>query len=415
MTINRRGHLERTIVALDIGTTKICTLVAEVGPGPDNLMRIVGVGTVPSKGIRKGVVVNVGEVTAAIKESLHKAERTSGYEIASAYVGLAGSHVDAVNSRGVVAISRGEKGIRPVDVERALEAARAIDIPHNRETLHIIPRSFTVDGADGVRDPIGMQAYRLEVEAHIVTGSTSSIRNLIKCVQNAGIQIDALVLEPLASGEAVLTDMEREMGVVVVDIGGGTTDIAIFIEGTIWHAVVLPNGGEQITNDIAIGLRTPFDSAEEVKLKYGHALPDSVMPEELVEVTMFGEDGMQAFPRQFLAEIIEARTEEILEMVLKEIKRSGYDGLLPAGIVLSGGTSELPGIRELARDILGLPARTGMPQNLRGLVDTLQSPAFATSVGLLEWGFKHDIPIGTRQSSEVGMKMPAWLKAFLPR
>jgi cell division protein FtsA len=264
-------------VALDIGTTKICTLVAEVGPPPDNAMRIVGVGVVPSKGIRKGVVVNVGEVTAAITESLHRAERTSGYAIASAYVGLAGSHISSINSRGVVAISRGERGIRPVDVERALEQARALDIPHNREILHIIPRGFTVDGDDGVRDPIGMQAYRLEVEAHIVTGSTSSIRNLIKCVQSAGIQIDALVLEPLASGEAALTDIEREMGVVLVDIGGGTTDIAIFIEGSIWHTVVLPTGGEQLTNDIAVGLRTPFSTAEDLKIKYGHALPHTIV------------------------------------------------------------------------------------------------------------------------------------------
>jgi cell division protein FtsA len=402
-------------VALDIGTTKICTLVAEVGPPPDNAMRIVGVGVVPSKGIRKGVVVNVGEVTTAITESVHRAERTSGYAVASAYVGLAGSHINSINSRGVVAISRGERGIRPVDVERALEQARAIDIPHNREVLHIIPRGFTVDGDDGVRDPIGMQAYRLEVEAHIVTGSTSSIRNLIKCVQNAGIQIDALVLEPLASGEAALTDIEREMGVVLVDIGGGTTDVAIFIEGSIWHTVVLPTGGEQLTNDIAVGLRTPFNMAEELKIRYGHALPHTIMPEEMVRVSTFGEDGQQSISRQFLSEIIEARAEEILEMVLKEIKRSGYDGLLPAGLVLCGGVADLAGLRDLARDIMGLPARIGEPQNLRGLVDTLQSPAFTTSVGLLEWGIKHDLPQQANHQHPGGtIKMPGWLKVFLP-
>lgn len=407
--------MDRTVVALDIGTTKICTLVAEVGPPPENIMRIVGVGVVPSKGIRKGVVVNVGEVTAAITESLHRAERTSGYAVASAYVGLAGAHISSINSRGVVAISRGERGIRPVDVERALEQARAIDIPHNREILHIIPRGFTVDGDDGVRDPLGMQAYRLEVEAHIVTGSTSSIRNLIKCVQNAGIQIDALVLEPLASGEAALTDIEREMGVVLVDIGGGTTDIAIFIEGSIWHTVVLPTGGEQITNDIAVGLRTPFATAEELKIKYGHALSHTILPEETVRVSMFGEDGQQSISRHFLSEIVEARAEEILEMIQKEIKRSGYDGLLPAGLVLCGGTAELAGMRDLARDILGLPARIGEPQNLRGLVDTLQSPAFTTSVGLLEWGIKHDLPQQTNHPPNGGsLKVPGWLKVFLP-
>ena len=406
--------MDRTIVALDIGTTKICALVAEVGPPPENILRIVGVGTVPARGIRKGVVVNVSEVTAAIIESLSLAERTSGYEIASAYVGLAGSHVNAVNSRGVVAISRGERGIRPVDVERALEAARAIDIPHNREILHIIPRGFTVDGDDGVRDPVGMQAYRLEVEAHIVTGSTSSIQNLVKCVHNAGIHIDAMVLEPLASGEAALTDIEREMGVALVDIGGGTTDIAIFIEGSIWHTMVLPTGGEQLTNDVAVGLRTPFNRAEEIKIKYGHALPHTITPGEAVQVDVFGEDGRQQISRQFLSEIIEARTEEICEIVLKEIKRSGYDGLLPAGVVLCGGTAELPGLRELARDVMGLPARVGEPQQLQGLVETLQSPAFATSVGLLEWGVRHDLPQASSRSPSGYLKMPEWLKLFLP-
>lgn len=406
--------MDRTVVALDIGTTKICTLVAEVSPPPENNMRIVGVGTVPSNGIRKGVVVNVNEVTAAIIESLHRAERTSGYEIASAYVGLAGAHINSVNNRGVVAISRGERGIRPVDVERALESARAIDIPHNREILHIIPRDFAVDGDDGVRDPIGMQAYRLEVEAHIVTGATSSIRNLIKCVQKSGIQIDALVLEPLASGEAILTDIEREMGVVLIDIGGGTTDIAIFIEGSIWHTVVLPTGGEQITNDIAVGLRTPYNVAEEVKIKYGHAVSSAVLPEEMVRAELFGYDGQQQIPRQFLAEIVEARVEEIFEMVLQEIKRSGYDGLLPAGVVLCGGAASLPGIRDLVREVMELPTRVGEPQNLRGLVETLQSPAFATSVGLLEWGIKQDLPKPAPQSSNHSFKVPTWLKAFLP-
>jgi cell division protein FtsA len=407
--------VERTVVALDIGTTKICALVAEIGPPPENAIRIVGVGTVPSKGIRKGVVVNVNEVTTAVVDALRRAERTSGYEIASAYVGLAGSHINAVNSRGVVAISRGERGIRPIDVERALEAARAIDIPHNREILHVLPRGFAVDGDDGVRDPIGMQAYRLEVEAHIVTGSTSSIRNLVKCVQDAGIQIDALVMEPLASGEAVLTEIEREMGVVLIDIGGGTTDIAIFIEGSIWHTVVLPTGGEQITNDIAVGLRMPYNAAENLKIKYGHAVSHAVMPEEMIKADMFGEEGQQQAPRQFLAEIIEARTEEIFEMILKEIKRSGYDGLLPAGVVLCGGTAQLPGIKDLARNVLGLPTRIGEPQNLRGLVDTLQSPAFATSVGLLEWGITHDLPQPVHhQSGGSQLKVPTWLKAFLP-
>jgi cell division protein FtsA len=406
--------VDRTVVALDIGTTKICTLVAEVGPPPESELRIVGVGTVPSRGIRKGVVVNVKEVAAAIMESLRLAERTSGYEIASAYIGLAGAHINAINSRGVVAISRGERGIRTIDVERALESARAIDIPHNREILHIIPRGFAVDGDDGVRDPVGMQGYRLEVEAHIVTGATTSIQNLIKCAQSTDVHIDAMVLEPLASGEAVLTDIEREMGVVLVDIGGGTTDIAVFIEGSIWHTVVLPTGGEQITNDVAVGLRTPYNTAEEIKIKYGHALPQDVMPEEMVKAEIFGEDGQQQVPRQFLAEIVGARVEEIFEMVQNEIKRSGYDGLLPAGLVLCGGTAELPGIRDLAREIMSLPVRIGVSQNLSGLVDTLNSPAFATTVGLLRWGITHDLPHPVQQPTGNPVKMPGWLKVFLP-
>jgi cell division protein FtsA len=406
--------VDQTVVALDIGTTKICTLVAEVGPPPAGSKRIVGVGTVPSKGIRRGVVVDVGEVANAVLESIRLAERTSGYEIASAYVGLAGAHISAVNNRGVVAINQGERGIRSLDVDRVLEAARAIDIPQNREILHVIPRSYSVDGEDGVRDPIGMQAYRLEVEAHIVTGSTSSIRNLVNCVQNAGVQIDALVLEPLASGETVLTDIERDMGVALVDIGGGTTDIALFIEGSIWHTVVLPTGGEQITKDIAVGLRTPFTVAEDVKVKYGHALPQAVMADEMLKINMFGEDVQQQVPRQFLSEIVEARVEEIFELILKEIKRSGYDGLLPAGVVICGGTAELPGIRDVAREVLGLPVRIGEPQELQGLVDTLQSPAFATSVGLLDWGIKHDLSRLAQQPVNNSLKMPSWLKVFLP-
>ena len=406
--------MDQTVVGLDIGTTKICTLVAEVGTSSEKATRIIGVGIVPSKGIRRGVVVDVGEVTQAVLESIRLAERTSGYEIASAYVGLAGAHIQAVNSRGVVAISRGERGVRPLDVERALEAARAIDIPQNREILHVIPRCYTVDGDDGVRDPVGMQAYRLEEEAHIVTGSTSSIRNLVNCVQNAGIQIDALVLEPLASGETALTDIEREMGVALVDIGGGSTDIALFIEGSIWHTVVLPTGGEQITKDIAVGLRTPFDVAEEVKVKYGHALSQTVMSGEMIKINVFGGDGQQQISREFLSEIIEARVEEIFELIQKEIKRSGYDGLLPAGLVLCGGTAELPGIRDLAREVLGLPVRIGEPQNLQGLVDTLQSPAFATGVGLLDWGIKHDLPQASHQPTNHSLKMPSWLKVFLP-
>jgi cell division protein FtsA len=404
--------VERTIVGIDVGTTKICTLVGEVDEARN--LRIVGVGVTPARGIRKGVVVNVQEATEAIATSIEKAERISGYAIESAYVGLAGGHISAINSRGVVAVNRGERGVQPADVERALDAARAVAIPHNRQILHVIPRGYTVDGDDGVRDPLGMQAYRLEVESHIITGATASIHNLVKCVQATDVGIDALVLEPLASGEAVLSDVEREMGVVLADIGGGTTDIAIFIEGSIWHTVVLPTGGEHITNDIGVGLRTPFTTAEELKIKHGHARPRSINPNETLDVAVFGEGERGRVSRQFLSQIIEARVEEIFDLILQEIKRSGYDGLLPAGVVLCGGTADLAGIRDLARDMLHLPVRIGAPQDLQGLVDILGSPAYGTSVGLLKWGLHHDVPRPTRVRRNGHLRLPGFVRAFLP-
>jgi cell division protein FtsA len=405
--------MESVAACIDVGTTKICTLIGETDDAADGL-RIVGVGVVPSRGIRKGVVVNVKETTNAILASIDKAERISGCEIESAYVGLAGAHISSINSVGAVAINRGERGVQPSDVERALDAARAMPVPHNRQVLHAIPRSYKLDGDDGVRDPLGMQAYRMEVEAHIITGATTSIHNLVKCVQATGIGVDAMVLEPLASGEAVLTEVEREMGVVLADIGGGTTDIAIFIEGSIWHTVVLPMGGEQITHDIAIGLRTPFTTAEEIKIKYGNTSSKNVQIDETLDVTAFGEGGPQQVSRLFLTQIIEARVEEIFELIRQEIKRSGYDGLLPAGVVLCGGTADLAGIRDVAREQLNLPVRTGTPHDMRGLVDVLGSPAYATSVGLLLWGLRRDVLRPNRDRRNDGLKLPDWLRAFLP-
>ncbi len=405
--------MERVAACIDVGTTKICTLIGETDDAADDL-RIVGVGVVPSRGIRKGVVVNVKETTDVILASIDKAERISGCEIESAYVGLAGSHISSINSVGAVAINRGERGVQPADVERALDAARAMPVPHNRQVLHAIPRSYKLDGDDGVRDPLGMQAYRMEVEAHIITGATTSIHNLVKCVQATGIGVDAMVLEPLASGEAVLTEVEREMGVVLADIGGGTTDIAIFIEGSIWHTVVLPMGGEHITHDIAIGLRTPFTTAEELKIKYGNTSSKNIQIDETLDVTAFGEGGPQEVSRLFLTQIIEARVEEIFELIRQEIKRSGYDGLLPAGVVLCGGTADLAGIRDVAREQLNLPVRTGTPHDMRGLVDVLGSPAYATSVGLLLWGLRRDVSRPNRDGRNDGLKLPRWLRAFLP-
>ncbi|MBI5563391.1 MAG: cell division protein FtsA [Chloroflexi bacterium] len=375
--------MERTIVGIDVGTTKICTLVGEA---TDNELRIVGVGVAPARGIKKGVVVNVVDAASAIKASIEKAERSSGYEIARAFVSVSGAHINAINSRGVVGVSRGDKGITGEDVGRALEAARAIAIPQDREVLHVIPRGYTIDGQDGVKEPIGMSGFRLEVEAHIVTGQTSSIHNLLKCVENCNVGVDGLVLNPIASGTAVLTDNEKEMGVVLADIGGGTTDIAIFIEGSVWHTTVLAVGGAHITNDVAVGLRVPAEAAEQLKIEHGHARFETIDPTEVVQVKAFGDGGVTRVQRRDLAEIIEARAEEIFQLILQEIKRSGYDGLLPAGVVVSGGTAQLRGLRELGRQALSLPVRIGQPQGISGLIDTVDSPAYATPVGLLLWG-----------------------------
>jgi cell division protein FtsA len=407
----------RTIVGIDVGTTKICTLVGEAYD--DGQLRIIGVGVTPSRGLRKGVVVNVHEATEAITASVHKAERISGYEIESAYVGVGGGHISAINSRGVVGISRGERGISQFDIDRALDAARAIAIPHNREIIHTIPRGYVVDGQEGVKDPVGMQGIRLEVETHIVTGASTSVSNLVKCVREAGVEIDDLILQPLASGEAVLREPEREMGVVLADIGGGTTDIGIFIEGSIWHTVVLGTGGEHLTRDVAVGLRTPFNTAEELKIKYGHAIPNSLTTDELIEVTSFGNGARQEVSRLRLAEVIEARAEEILALILREVKRSGYDSLLAAGLVVCGGSADLAGLKELAEQVLRLPVRVGTPHDLQGLTDVLESPAYATAVGLLLWGARH------AQTGEPGSGRPRppsifwqrirdWFRAFLP-
>ena len=407
--------MERTIVGIDVGTTKICTLVAEVDD--DEQLHVVGVGVVPARGLRKGVIVNVSEATASIAESIDVAERLSGYQVERAYVGVSGGHVASMNSRGVVAVGRGDRGVGYDDIERAMDAAGAVPVPHNRQIIHVIPRGYIVDGQNGIRDPIGMHGFRMEVEAHIVTGSATAVHNLINCVENVGVAVDEIILDPLASGQAVLTETEREMGVVLADVGGGTTDIAIFIEGTIWHTVVLEVGGNHFTNDLSIGLRLPFESAEEVKLRYGHARPNNVRAEESFSVASFGGETQQQVFRREVAYILQARAEEIFGLILREIKRSGYDGLLPAGVVLCGGSAQLAGAGELGRQVLGMPLRIGQPGNLLGLVDQLASPAFATGVGLLRWGLKSSLsPSLHRHRSRVsiGQRIGHWLRNFLP-
>ncbi|MGD2027688.1 MAG: cell division protein FtsA [Anaerolineales bacterium] len=371
-------------VGIDIGTTKVCTVVAR--EEANGKLRILGVGIEPSMGIRKGSVVDIGAASQAVALSVDKAERTAGLEITSARVSLAGSHVSSINSRGVVGIHH--QVIDEDDVLRAMDAAQAVAIPHNREVIHVIQRGFTVDGQDGIRMPIGMHGYRMEVEAHIITAAASTVENLRLVVGNSGIEVSEFVLNPLASAEVVLTDTEREMGAVICDIGGGTTDMAIYIEGDVWHTMVLGVGGNHITSDIAHGLRLPFSRAEEVKINHGHALTSAINPSELFPVRAFGEDKPIEVSRYDLTHIIEARVEEIFSMILQEIKRSGYDGLLPAGLVLTGGSSQLTGIRQLASEVMGLPVRVARPENLTGMVDQLHSPAYSTSVGLVQYALQ---------------------------
>jgi cell division protein FtsA len=402
----------QAIVGIDVGTTKICTLVGEVDDQGE--LQVVGVGIAPSRGMRKGIVVDVQQAGEAIAESVGKAERTSGYKITRSNVSLAGEHVASTNSVGVVAVS-GDDGISADDVDRALDSARAVSIPHGREIIHIIPRGFTVDGQDGVRSPLGMHAFRLEVEAHIVTASLTALLNLSKCVEGVGVQVDELVLTSVSSGEAVLTETEKKMGVILADIGGGTTDLAIYIEGMIWHTKVLPVGGNHVTNDVAIGLRLPFNVAEKVKIERGHALSEEMDPTSAFHLQPFGDGTAVQIARHDLTQVIEARMVEILSMVLQEAKRSGYDGLLSAGLVLCGGAAQLPGLRQLAQDVMDMPVRVASPRNLHGLVDALHNPAFATSVGLLRWGMQeHTALKPRRRGGEWGRRIKSFVRALLP-
>lgn len=379
--------MDRIIASIDVGTTKVCTLIGEATGS--NRLRVIGAGVVPSRGLERGRIVNTAQATQAITASVEKAQKYCGVEVKRAYVGVAGGHISSINSRGVVPISRSVHTVTQQEVDRAIEAAQAIAIPHDRRIMHIIPRGFSLDGQDGIRDPLGLHGIRLEAEVHIITGAVASIHNLAQCVQGAGVVISDLVLQPLASGEAVLTNTEREAGVVLADIGGGTTDIAMFINGSIWHTLILEVAGNRLTDDLVYGLHTPSGIAEEIKIKYGHALSRAIDPTEMVELQAFGDRTRVSVSRQQIAWILEARAKDILELILKEVKKSGYDGLLPAGVVLTGGTAELPGLRELGEEMLNFPVRIGRPQNVEGLVEVTESPAYATGVGLLLWGLRY--------------------------
>jgi cell division protein FtsA len=386
------------ISCIDVGTTKVCSIMARAGFGHD--LQVLGVGIAPSRGLHKGLVVNIPEAKRSIQASVRRAEQASGLKMESAFVGVTGRHVNSINKRGVVSINRGDKLVRSDDLRRVLRAARTVNVPADRKLLHVIPRGYALDGQEGVRDPVGMHGFRLDVETHIITAAVASVQNLVKCIRGVGIDIEDLVLEPLASGESVLRVDERDSGVVLADIGGGTTDVAVFKDGSIWHTAILPVAGYQITRDIAIGLGLPFDVAEEMKKKYGSVIPlyDS---KEKDKSTLRIENGYSV-PYQELSEIVRARFEEVLKLIALEIPGSESIRDVPSGLVLTGGSSNLAGVDILAEEVLGLPARIGVPTGVYGLADVLPDPAHATGVGLLLWGTKGHASENTWQTGSFG-------------
>ncbi len=370
------------IVGLDIGTTKICAVVGELSD--DGIIEIVGIGTCPSTGLRKGVVVNIEQTVQSVRKALDEAELMAGCEIHAVYVGIAGSHINSINSHGVIAVKGGE--VTPRDIERALDAARAVAIPADREVIHILPQEYIIDDQRGIADPLGMAGVRLEVKVHIVTGAVSSAQNIVRSCHRSNLEVADIALESLASAQAVLTEEEREIGVALVDLGGGTTDIAIFANDAIKHTAVLALGGQNLTNDIAFGLRTPMLAAEKIKVKYGCALTDMVRHNEVIEVPSVGGRQARRLSRQVLSEICEPRMEEILYLVDQTLIRSGYKDMIGAGVVLTGGTALIEGCQELGEQIFGLPTRIGYPRQVGGLKEVVNSPKFATAVGLLRYG-----------------------------
>lgn len=401
------------VVGLDIGTTKICAIVGEVRPeGLD----IVGIGTSPSRGLRKGVVINIESTVASIRRAVEEAEMMAGCEIKNVYAGIAGGHIKGINSHGIVAVK--EKEVRESDIRRVIDAARAVVIPLDREVIHILPQEFVIDNQDGIKEPLGMSGVRLEAKVHLVTGACSSAQNLIKCANKTGLDVADLVLQPLASAMAVLNDDEKDLGVALIDIGGGTTDIAIFSNGSIVHTAVLSLGGNQITNDIALGLRTPAPEAERLKVERGCAMASMVDRDNTIEVPSVGGRSSRTLSRQILCEIVEPRVEEIFSLVKREIQRSGYEDLLASGAVITGGSTIMEGMPELAEDVLGMPVRLGTPDRVSGLVDVVRSPIYATGVGLVLYGRSHLdsrlFPIRSDKNlyQRIKQRMKGWMGDF---
>ena len=403
---------ENLIVGLDIGTTKICAIVGTMTEGG---LDIVGIGTSPSRGMRKGVVINIESTVTAIRKAIQEAELMAGCEINSVFAGIAGGHINGINSQGVIAIKSRE--VTAEDVRRVIDAAKAIAIPMDREVIHILPQEFIVDDQDGIREPLGMNGVRLEVRVHIVTGAVASAQNIIKSCNKAGVAVGDIVLEQLASAEAVLTADEKDLGVALVDIGGGTTDIAIFVDGAIKHTSVLLLGGNHLTNDIAVGLRTPAQEAERIKQKWGCCLTSMVGKDETIEVPSVGGREPRVLSRQLLAEILEPRVEEIFTLVNRELIKSGFENRISSGLVLTGGSAILPGMPELAEQIFNLPVRRGLPQGIGGLADVVNSPVYATGVGLVKYGSRNlqssNFAIGQENVfDKVVRRMKEWFGEF---
>jgi cell division protein FtsA len=375
------------IVGLDIGTSKVVAIVGEIAT--DGGIEIIGIGSHPSKGLKKGVVVNIESTVHSIQRAVEEAELMAGCQIHSVYAGIAGSHIRSLNSHGIVAIR--DKEVTPNDVERVIDAARAVAIPADQKILHILPQEFVIDDQDGIREPVGMCGVRLEAKVHMVTGAVSAAQNIVKCVRRCGLEVDDIILEQLASSYSVLTEDEKDLGVCLVDIGGGTTDIAIFTEGSIRHTAVIPIAGDQVTNDIAVALRTPTQYAEEIKIKYACALTQLAARDESIEVPSVGDRPPRRLARQTLAEVVEPRYEELLTLVQAELRRSGFEDLIAAGIVLTGGSSKIEGLVDLAEEVFHMPVRLGVPQSVMGLVDVVRNPIYATGVGLLLFGSQNRV------------------------
>ncbi|MGE3772156.1 MAG: cell division protein FtsA [Gammaproteobacteria bacterium] len=406
-----RKQDKNLIVGLDIGTSKVVAIVGEVLP--DGTIEVVGLGSHPSRGLKKGVVVNIESTVQSIQRAVEEAELMAGCQIQSVYAGIAGGHIRSLNSHGIVAIKDNE--VSAGDVERVIDAARAVAIPADQKILHILPQEFIIDGQEGIREPIGMSGVRLEARVHMVTGAVSAAQNIVKCVKRCGLEVDDVILQPLASSYAVLAEDEKELGVCLCDIGGGTTDIAVFTHGAIHHSAVIPIAGDQVTNDIAVALRTPTHHAEDLKIKYACALTQLASPNETIEVPSVGDRLPRRLERQTLAEVVEPRYEELFSLVQAELKRSGFESMIAAGLVLTGGGAKMEGAIELAEEVFNMPVRLGTPQYVSGLIDVVRNPIYATGVGLLLFGnqaIRTPVSRGSRLESTVNLweRMKQWFQ-----